>query len=378
MDDDSHPETSVIDAADAVNVAEKNEGGDSDHSDLNQNGEQSQCPEPGLELERLVPSALTSNEKLVKVQDSSQLVFSGRFAAATLCELLGTLEEADLRSLREHLHSALPDAIPATAGRQLARSNAGSSVRLVEDCWALGYSVVNGVLTSRANSVTLRPAGRTPLEPPPPPFSNTAAITSSMDSLLASYLRLESSFSGQQRDIANIRAEVAELRNLRKEFADLHELRDNVAELRTLREEVAELHELRDNLAELRAVLVDRDARITHLEAQVAELLSLAGAASRRPAGPSETGHLASEVAGQLNMQELGASIAAALRASDSDSDTSDDPHWPPPRWWMGQMAVLSAVRMRPEGTAPMIIVSQQTRAHGLMHRPRSEARDVG
>ena len=274
--------------------------------------EMRQCPNPGCEIDSLVPQDLGSSEKLLKIQDNSHLVFSGKFDAATVCGLLGTLDEADLRALREHLHAALPEAIPATAGRQLARRNAGSSVRLVEDCWALGYSAVNGVLTSRAHSSTLRPVGRSPLEPLPPPSSGTSAITSSMEALVASHLRLEGAYSGQQRDIARLRAEMAQLRGSREEPADLQGLRDNVAELR--------------------AAVADRDSRIAHLEEQMTELLSPIGtASSRQPVSQASRPHIASEVAGLIDVQELGASIAAALRAGagDSDSDASDDPVWP-------------------------------------------------
>ena len=265
-----------------------------------------------FELQQLVPLELDSAGRLLKIQDNSQAVFGGRFDAASVCELLGTLEEGDLRILRNHLHAALPDSIPATAGRQLARRNAGSAMRLVEDCWALGYSTANGVLTSRANSSTLRPAGRNPLEPLPPPSSNISAVINSMETLVASHLRLEAGFTGQQRAIDGIRSELAGLRGLR--------------------DEMDELRVLRGRVAELRAAVDDRDSRITHLEAQVAELLSMTGTVHRQQQNsPSGNTQLASEVAALINVRDLGVSIAAALRsgAGDSDSDTCDESVWP-------------------------------------------------
>ena len=127
-------------------------------------------------------------------------------------------------------------------------------MRLVEDCWALGYTTANGVLTSRANSSTLRPAGRNPLEPLPPPSSSISEVTNSMETLVASHLRLEAGFTGHQRAIDGIRSELA-----------------------GLRDEMDELRVLRGRVAELRAAVDDRDSRITHLEAQVAELLFMTG-----------------------------------------------------------------------------------------------------
>ena len=271
-------------------------------------------PQPEPELKRLVPVGGESGEKLQKIMDSCNQVFSGRFDAASVCGLLGTLDEADLRSLRDHLHAALPDAIPATAGRQLARRNAGSSARLVEDCWAFGFSIANGVLTSRAHSCTLRPAGRNPLEPLPPPSNNMAAFTNSMEDLVASQLRMEKNGTAQQRDIARLSSEIAALRGLH--------------------EEVAELRELRQSVTELRAAVSDRDSRIAHLEAQVAERLSSARASPVQPSAsptPERARDFADNVARLINIDELGASIAAAMhsRAGDSDSEASDDPVWP-------------------------------------------------
>ena len=384
-------------------------------------GETRRTCQPELDLHRLVPLEITSEEKLLKIQDNSQLVFSGRFDAASVCGLLGTLEEADLRALRDHLYAALPDAIPATAGRQLARRNAGSSARLAEDCWSLGFSIVNGALTSRAHSSTLRPAGRFPLEPLPPPSINVSAITNSMEGLVSAQLRLEGSYSGQQRDIARIRAEISELRGLREEMTELRGFREEMTELRGLREEMTELRGLREEMTELRglreemtelrglreemrglreemtelrglreemtelrglheemtelrgfreemtelrglreemtelrglredvsvlgefrknvteitelrATMAERDTRIAHLEAQVAELLTLESTAPPRQHATTKSRPLASEVASLIDVRELGTSIAAALRAGagDSDSDTSDDQIWP-------------------------------------------------
>ena len=295
-------------------------------------------PRHAQELECFVPQTLDSRGKLLKIKDSSNVIFSGRFDAASVCELLGTMAETDLRDLREHLHAALPDAIPATAGRQLARRNAGSSARLVEDCWALGYSVASGTLTTRANSTTLRPIGRSPLEPLPPPSLNVSAISNSMEGLVSAQLRLEAGFSSQQRDIAGLKSEMLALRDLRRE------------------------------ITELRAAVVDKDARIAHLEAQVGELLSPANTASSRPTAeesgrsPAGSCQLASDLAGSINLRELGESIAAALRsgAGNSDSEASDDPDWPS----LGPRAGGGANRSRPSARRNHARSAPRTAAH--------------
>ena len=107
-------------------------------------------------------------------------------------------------------------------------------------------------------------------------------ITTSIEGLVAAQLRLDQRCSGQQCDISRIRTELTSLRELRAQ--------------------ITELRELRQHVSELRAAVDDRDSRISHLEAQIAELLALANRAPpSRPSAPislAGDGHLASGVAG--------------------------------------------------------------------------------
>ena len=153
------------------------------------------------EVQRLVPLQLLipdNVEPLVKMglvaQNKSQL-FSGRYDAASVCALLATLDEADLRCLRDQLHAALPEQVPAAGGRPLIRRNNGSCSRLVDDCWALGSSAAQGVLTRFADSQTLRAAERAaqsePAGPPAPTSSDLTAVRTSIEALIGTQLRLE-------------------------------------------------------------------------------------------------------------------------------------------------------------------------------------------
>ena len=157
------------------------------------------------EVQRLVPLQLLipdNVESLVKMglvaQNKSQL-FSGRYDAASVCALLATLDEADLRCLRDQLHAALPEQVPAAGGRPLIRRNNGSCSRLVDDCWALGSSAAQGVLTRFADSQTLRAAERAaqsePAGPPAPTSSDLTAVRASIEALIGTQLRLEKEVS---------------------------------------------------------------------------------------------------------------------------------------------------------------------------------------
>ena len=115
----------------------------------------------------LLPANATSAEKR-EILSAPNAVFSGRYEPANVCGILLTLEESDLRDLREQLHTELCTAVPAVAGRQLSRRVTGNTSALAEDCWALGFSASQGVLTHRADSSTLKSAGRDPLPPPAP------------------------------------------------------------------------------------------------------------------------------------------------------------------------------------------------------------------
>ena len=154
-------------------------------------------------LDVLLPTDASSAEKK-DVLSAPNAVFSGRFDPAKVCGILLTLEESDLRALREQLHAALCAAVPAVAGRSLSRRVAGNVSALADDCWALGYSASQGMLTQRADSNTLKPAGREPLPLPgpirpsaPAPAPDSGA-TASMEAIIGMQLRLE-------REVADLR-----------------------------------------------------------------------------------------------------------------------------------------------------------------------------
>ena len=54
-------------------------------------------------LELLVPEDIVSAIKMETIFQSRNQIFDGRYDAASVCALLATLEEADLRCLREQL-----------------------------------------------------------------------------------------------------------------------------------------------------------------------------------------------------------------------------------------------------------------------------------
>ena len=140
-----------------------------------------------VSLDVLLPSNSSSAEKKLFFS-SSNTVFSGRYDPAAVCGMLMTLEETDLRDLREQLHASLCSAVPAVAGRPLSRRVSGNTSALADDCWALGFSVSQGVLTHRADSNTLKPAGRDPL-PPPGPIRPSAPVSTPSPDATASMER---------------------------------------------------------------------------------------------------------------------------------------------------------------------------------------------
>ena len=146
-------------------------------------------------IESLIPDDMESAVKAEAIfRDKTQL-FDGRYDAASVCALLATLDEADLRCLRDQLHAVLPEQVPAAGGRPLIRRNSGSSSRLVDDCWALGSSATQGILTRFADSQTLRAAERSAHSELVVPATSTAsdmtAVRSSIEALIATQLRLE-------------------------------------------------------------------------------------------------------------------------------------------------------------------------------------------
>ena len=114
---------------------------------------------PTLTLDELIPANATSVEKKRLIAESD-CIFSGRYDPAAVCCVMTSMDESDLRELRDTLHGALSVAIPAVAGRPLCRRVTGNLSGLADDCWTLGYSATQGVLTQRANTATLKPACR--------------------------------------------------------------------------------------------------------------------------------------------------------------------------------------------------------------------------
>ena len=281
-----------------------------------------QPPQPTLD--ELIPANATSAERKRLIAESDG-VFSGRYDPAAVRCVMSSMDECDLRELRDHLHAALPAAIPAVGGRPLCRRIAGNLPGLVEDCWALGYSAAQGVLTQRANTATLRPAGRIPL-PPPAPSSDSAAspssITTSLEAIISTQLRLE-------REVRELRTRQAtrdacgdRLQRLEIEVACLREECDakdvKIEQLKLLVEDLL----AREDLRPARPVTPEPEPV---RRADAAEPASGAAAA----AGETQTGrNAAREIAAGLDLRALGEAIASALhwRAGESESEPERPP----------------------------------------------------
>ena len=147
-------------------------------------------------LELLIPESVESAVKMEMIFQSKSHLFSGRYDAASICAMLASLDESDLRCLRDQLHAALPEQVPAAAGRPLIKRKTGSSSRLVDDCWALGSSAAQGILTRFADSQTLRAAERVSQSEflslaASSSSSDLSAVRASIGALIAAQLRLE-------------------------------------------------------------------------------------------------------------------------------------------------------------------------------------------
>ena len=186
-------------------------------------------------------------------------MFSGRCDPAAVRCLLATLDEADLRGLREQLRDGLTTAVPATAGRPLRIRQSGNVGALADDCWELGYSAAQGQLTRWVDSGVLKPAGRSAL-----PSSSEAELLSSQASAANAESSLRSIIETQLR----MDSEMAELR---RRVADAVSQR---ARIQRLEERISELH----------LACTDRDARIAQLET------SLRGGLDQQPVGRPGSG----------------------------------------------------------------------------------------
>ena len=293
-------------------------------SDEAVSGDQEHPPVPPPALDHLIPTGATSAEKKQLFADSTCL-FSGHYDAASICGMLASLDEPDLRELRDQLHSALTAAVPAVAGRPLSRRNAGNLHGLAEDCWALGSSAAQGVLTHRAESATLRPAGRTPLaSPAPAPTAEQSGIASSLQEVFSTQLRLE-------KEVSEMRARLAAQESRSQRVLTLEE--EN-----TQLREICAAHESRIEQLE-RQVVGMSDNQQQGSRPPASSVLHLAGngvttdsggatAASGAPAPvPTDRTAAAREVAAALDLRALGEAIASALqwRAGDSDSEPDLD-----------------------------------------------------
>ena len=283
-------------------------------------------------LDVLLPVNATSSEKkyIFSNSSSSNSIFSGRYEPTRVCGILLTLDESDLRDLREQLYAALCSAVPAVAGRPLSRRVTGNTAALAEDCWALGFSASQGVLTQRADSSALKSAGRDPL-PPPGSIRPAAAVPSdnsdvlsSMETIIATQLRLE-------REVADLRRDKATVENRLKtvecESARLREecsARDSrIAQLVTL----VEKHLARGPVSPLPqqepAAMVRSEIRVSEPQSRSAENTVRQGA-SGLPESRSEP-DLAAKIAAGIDLRALGGAIATALqwRTGDSDADST-------------------------------------------------------
>ena len=310
-------------------------------------GDRGDTPASPPVLEQLIPAGATSAEKKQLFVDSSRL-FSGHYDAASICSILVSLDETDLRELRDQLHTALPAAVPATAGRPMTRRNAGNIHGLAEDCWALGYSAAQGVLTHRAESATLRPAGRTPLAPPTPANpAEQSEVAASLQEIISTQIRLE-------RETTEMRTRLAVQEARSQRMVTLEE------ENFQLREELA-VHESRIEQLERQVIKLSADlqrgahppAGDSHLAGSGATADSGGATATTAPAAPvaassdrttaASTGHTATasaertaaastertaaarEVAAALDLRALGEAIASALQSRAGDSDSEPD-----------------------------------------------------
>ena len=102
---------------------------------------------------------------------------------------------------------------------------------LADDCWTLGYSATQGVLTQRANTATLKPACRNPLPPPGParsalPDSSapcSSGLSSSLQAIISTQLRMENEIRELRAHQVTQGAYGARLQHLELEIAGVRE-----------------------------------------------------------------------------------------------------------------------------------------------------------
>ena len=281
---------------------------------------------PRPTLQELIPTNATSAEKKRLIAESD-LVFSGRYDPTAVCCVMVSMDEPDLRELRELLHAALTATIPAVAGRPLCRRVNGNLSGLADDCWSLGYSAAQGVLTQRANTATLKPAGRNPLPtpgstrsaPPDSVASGPSAITTSLEAIISTQLRMENEIKEFRARQATQDAYKARLRSLEVEVARMREecaVRDDtIAQLKLFVESALACEGPQSHRPASSEQHAAPGRQVTGVEPAADAAATAAEAHANRIA--------AREIAASLDLRALGESIACALqwRVGDSDSE---------------------------------------------------------
>ena len=282
-------------------------------------------------LDSLLPTTATSAEKK-SILSTTSTVFSGRYEPTMVCGILLTLEEKDLRDLREQLYAALCSAVPAVAGRPLSRRVTGNTSALADDCWALGYSASQGMLTQRADSNTLKPAGRDPLPPPGPirpaaPVSSSISdATASMEAIIAMQLRLEREVTELRRDKASLDGRLKIMERESDRLREENAARDSrIAELATLVEEFFGRDATSPPQAAASVISVDAVTEIQDRSRTAAPDVN------RAPEPRPESSSLAADIVAGIDLRALGGAIANALQWRVGDSDDSESELAAPP-----------------------------------------------
>ena len=315
-------------------------------------------------LDEIIPVNATSAEKKLIFTESTT-IFSGCYDPAAVRCVLASLDEADLRVVRTQLHSGLQSVVLAAAGRPLSRRVQGNIASLADDCWALGYSAAQGVLTQRANGATLKPAGRDPLPPPgPAPPSDgssttTSATAASLEAIIATQLRLEQSVThlrtGRTTSEARLKSLEDESARLREQCA----IRDTrIAQLEMLLDSGLDsilernsqpLHES----AEPEAVPTLQGSTIAGESTSVGQDATAAAAPCRGSEGQVDASAVAREIAAGIDLRALGGAIASALQWRAGESEVDSEPDLPVPTVDLPRRRLGTANRQSRSSAAP-------------------------
>lgn len=319
--------------------------------------------------EIIIANATSAQKKLIITE--SNAIFSGCYDPAAVRCVLASLDEPDLRELRGQLHAALQSVVPAAAGRPLSRRVQGNVTSLADDCWALGYSAAQGVLTQRANGATLKPAGRNPLPPPgpaPPCDGSSATTVASLEAIIANQLRLEQSVAHLHTSKTTLEAR---LKSLEVESAGLREecaTRDSrIAQLELLLDGSLDSLLARDpqppqhatTEPETMSVLQVSAAEPPSVTPDVTTAAATTAAATCRGSGAQvDASAVAKEIAAGIDLRTLGGAIASALQWRTGESDADSEPDLPvpsadPPRRHLGTANYPSRSPAAPSSTRP-------------------------